>query len=167
MINMKTAILTLSDKGHHGQREDLSGPAIADFMTGMGAVIVARDILPDEIEVIEQKLVYYCDELKVDLVLTTGGTGFSPRDFTPEATKRVIEREVPGIAEAMRHESLKITPHAMLSRAASGIRGRTLIVNLPGSPKACKECLETIRPALHHGIEVLCDQAEECATPSP
>ncbi len=161
---MKTAILILSDKGHHGEREDKSGPAIADFLGNMGAEIVAQDILPDEIDQIRDRLKYYCDIMNVDLVLTSGGTGFSPRDFTPEATKMVIDREVPGLSEAMRQESLKITPRAMLSRAVSGIRNRTLIINLPGSPKACIECLETIKPALPHAVEVLCGNAEDCAT---
>ena len=161
---MKTAILILSDKGHHGEREDKSGPAIADFLNGIGAEIIAQDILPDEIDQIEERLKYYSDIMNVDLVLTSGGTGFSPRDYTPEATKKVIDRDAPGIAEAMRQESLKITPHAMLSRAVSGIRNKTLIINLPGSPKACVECLETIKRALPHAIEVLCGSAEECAT---
>jgi len=161
---MKTAILILSDKGHHGEREDKSGPAIKDFLSDMGAKIVAQDILPDEIDQISDRLKYYSDIMNVDLVITSGGTGFSPRDYTPEATKKVIDRDVPGMAEAMRQESLKVTPHAMLSRAVCGIRNKTLIVNLPGSPKACIECLETIKPALPHAIEVLCGNAEECAT---
>lgn len=161
---MKIVILTLSDRGHRGEREDKSGPAIAEFMLNMGAEIIAQDILPDDEDAIADKLTYYADELQADLVLTTGGTGFSPRDVTPEATKKIIDREVPGFAEAMRQESLKITPHAMLSRAASGIRGRTLIINLPGSPKACRECLETIKPAIPHGLEVLRGQVDSCAT---
>lgn len=160
---MKTAVLTLSDRGYRGERADKSGPVIADFMKSMGAEIVAKDILPDDAEMIAERLKYYADELKLDLVLTTGGTGFSPRDVTPEATKLVIDRDAPGIAEAMRHESLKVTPHAMLSRAVSGIRGKTLIINLPGSPKACFECLEVIKPALTHSIELLRGQVDSCA----
>lgn len=160
---MKIAILTLSDRSARGEREDKSGPVIAEFMRLMDAEIAAQDILPDEVDLIAAQLAFYADELQLDLVLTTGGTGFSPRDFTPEATKEVIERDVPGIAEAMRHESLKITPHAMLSRATSGIRGKTLIINLPGSPKACLECLETIKPALRHGVEVLRGEVDSCA----
>jgi molybdenum cofactor synthesis domain-containing protein len=132
---------------------------------GAGRRVEARDIVPYVFGDIEAWLRYYCDELVVDLVLTTGGTGLGPRDITPEATRRVIHREAPGFAEAMRAASLRVTPHAMLSRAASGIRGRTLIVNLPGSPRGARENLEAILPALPHGLEKLRGDEGECAAP--
>lgn len=124
---------------------------------------MAYEIVADEQNILEDKMKEYADEKRLDLVFTTGGTGFAPRDVTPEATRAVVERLVPGIGEAMRWESLKITPKAMLSRAVAGIRGSTLIVNLPGSPKAVRECLEVILPALPHGIEILKGEAGECA----
>jgi molybdenum cofactor synthesis domain-containing protein len=165
MKEYRVAILTVSDKGSRGEREDLSGLAVEEAVLDRGWRVEARDIVPDEPGDIEAKLRYYCDELGVDLVLTTGGTGLSPRDVTPEATRRVIEREAPGFAEAMRTASLQVTPHAMLSRAVSGIRASTLIVNLPGSPRAARENLEVILPALPHGLEKLCGDEGECATP--
>lgn len=162
---MKIAILTISDKGALGEREDLSGPVIAEEVTEIGGEVVVRDILPDERDQISERLRYYADELGVELVLTTGGTGFSPRDWTPEATLDVADRQAPGLAEAMRQESLKITPRAMLSRAVAVIRGCTLIVNLPGSPKAVRENLQTIKPSLPHAIEILTGAGGECAVP--
>ncbi|HHW07188.1 MAG TPA: molybdopterin adenylyltransferase [Clostridia bacterium] len=156
-------IITVSDKGSQGQREDKAGPAIKALVEEKGWQVTATTIIPDEQKVIEAKLIEYADELGVDVIFTTGGTGFSPRDVTPEATLAVIERQAPGIAEAMRWESLKITPMAMLSRAAAGIRGKTVIVNLPGSPKAVKECLAVILPALAHGVEILQGVTGECA----
>jgi molybdopterin adenylyltransferase len=164
MNRFKVAILTVSDKGYRGEREDLSGRAVQEAIVEKGWQIAARSIVPDDLEKIAAKLMLYCDEMDVDLVLTTGGTGLSPRDLTPEATRQVMEREAPGFAEAMRAASLDITPHAMLSRAASGMRGSTLIINLPGSPRAVRENLEVILPALPHALEKLRGGQSECAT---
>ncbi len=155
-FDIRTGILTVSDRGYRGEYQDLSGPAIRDLVTErLGAVVELEAIVPDQRQIIAGTLLVWADEVGLDLVLTTGGTGFAPRDVTPEATRDVIEREAPGLAEAMRAASLAITPHAMLSRAVAGIRGRTLIINLPGSPKAVRENLETILPALPHAIELL------------
>ncbi len=165
MKKFRVAILTVSDKGSRGEREDLSGLAVEQEVLRMGWLVVARDVVPDEAGDVEMKLRSYCDELGADLVLTTGGTGLSPRDVTPEATLRVIDRKAPGFAEAMRAASQRVTPHAMLSRAVSGIRGSTLIINLPGSPRGAKENLEVILPALPHGLEKLRGDEGECATP--
>jgi molybdopterin adenylyltransferase len=161
---IKTAILTMSDKGSRGERIDGTGPAITAELEGKGFIISYYKMIPDEKSEIESELIYLCDELKVDLILTNGGTGFSQRDVTPEATKNVIEKNVPGIGEAMRMKSLAITPKAMLSRSTSGIRGKTLIINLPGSPKAAVENLGFILSAIPHGIEILKGEASECAT---
>lgn len=160
---IRTAVLTMSDKGSRGEREDLTGPAIIEMIKDSGFEIVHYKVIPDDFDTIVKELLYLCDDRKVELVLTNGGTGFSQRDVTPEATMKVVERNVPGIPEAMRLKSLQITPKAMLSRAASGIRGGTLIVNLPGSPKAAKENLEFILPALPHGIDILTGRDSECA----
>jgi len=158
-------ILTISDKGSRGERQDKSGEAIREVLTGMGVSIVNYDMVPDEKHVIVEKLVEWADKDNVDVVVTTGGTGLTTRDVTPEATLAVVDRIVPGFAEAMRAESLKKTPHAMLSRAVVGTRGRCLIVNLPGSPKAVRECLEVVLPALPHAVETLKGQAGECGAP--
>jgi molybdenum cofactor synthesis domain-containing protein len=155
------AILTLSDKGSKGQREDKSGPIIAEMLKGLGEV-KHYDILPDERDLIRDRLLEYAN--KVDLIITTGGTGLSPRDVTPEATLDVIEREIPGIVEAMRMEGLKKTNRAMLSRAVAGVRGRTLIINLPGSPTAVKENLEVIIDVIPHAIEKIKGDTKECGT---
>ena len=164
MRKYRVAVLTVSDKGSRGERDDLSGQAVEEAVLELGMSVETRDIVPDELEEIESALKRYSDELGVDLVLTTGGTGLSPRDLTPEATRRVIEKEAPGFSEAMRAASLQVTPHAMLSRAVAGIRASTLIVNLPGSPRAARENLEVILPALPHGLEKLCGDEDECAT---
>lgn len=155
-LGIRVGILTVSDRGSRGEYRDLSGPAIRDrVVQALGAEVEVVSIVPDEQEVIAATLRSWADEAALDLVLTTGGTGFAPRDVTPEATRAVIDREAPGLAEAMRAASLRITPHAMLSRAVAGIRGTTLIVNLPGSLKAVLENLETILPALPHAVELL------------
>lgn len=154
------AILTLSDKGSKGEREDTSGPTIERLMKKIDAKIVSSDILPDEKALIKKKLLSLCG--KVDLILTTGGTGLSPRDVTPEATLEVIRQEIPGIAEAMRMEGLNKTSRAMLSRAVAGVRGKTLIINLPGSPKAVKENLSVILDCLPHAIEKIQGCQKEC-----
>ncbi len=158
----KTAVITLSDKGYAGEREDKSGPLIKEIVEAEGYEVACMVLLPDDQKMIEEKLIRLCDEEKMDLILTTGGTGFSPRDCTPEATMAVAHRNAPGIAEAMRYASLQITPRAMLSRSASVIRGETLIVNLPGSPKAVKENLECILPSLPHGLEIMKGLTGEC-----
>lgn len=161
----RCAIITLSDKGARGEREDVSGQVIADMVAAAGYQVVSRQLLSDDRQGLTDALVDLCDNRRADLILTTGGTGFSQRDNAPEATMAAVERPVPGIAEAMRLHSLQITPRGMLSRAASGIRGYTLIVNLPGSPKAVRENLEYILPALEHGIAILVGDASECAAP--
>jgi molybdopterin adenylyltransferase len=149
-------ILTASDRASRGEYADLSGPALRKLIEGeLKAKVLVMTVVPDDRTTIRDTLVEWADDRNLDLILTTGGTGFSPRDITPEATGDVIERDAPGFAEAMRAASLQITPHAMLSRARAGIRGRTLIVNLPGSPKAAVENLQTVLPAIPHGIELL------------
>jgi molybdopterin adenylyltransferase len=155
------AVLTMSDKGSKGKREDLSGPLIKDMLKSIDAEVKHYDILPDEKELIKEKLIKYSKE--VDLIITTGGTGLSPRDVTPEATLEVIDRQVPGIAEAMRSEGLKKTSRAMLSRAVTGVKGRSLIINLPGSPKAVKENLAVILDVIPHAIEKIKGDTKECA----
>ena len=149
------AVITISDKGWRGEREDTSGPAVAKMLTENGFQVVRTKMLPDEKDMIEEELKYCADELKIHLVMTTGGTGFSQRDITPEATLAVVERETWGIPEAMRWASLQITPRGCLSRSAAGIRGKTLIVNLPGSEKAAKENLAAVLEALLHGMDML------------
>lgn len=161
----RVAIVTSSDKGYVGEREDKSGKVIKDIVEEKGFKVEKYIVLPDEKELLSKEFIYLCDELKVDLILSTGGTGFSKRDVTPEATRMVMEREVPGICEAIRYFSLQITKRAMLSRAVSGIRKDTLIVNLPGSPKACKEALDFVLDDIKHGIDVLKGVSKECARP--
>jgi molybdopterin adenylyltransferase len=158
----KVAILTISDRGSKGEREDSSGPLIQDMVKDLPAEVVHYEIIPDEKDEIIKSLKKSADHLKADLILTTGGTGLSPRDVTPDATLKVIEKEVPGFSEAMRAESLKKTPHAMISRAIVGIRGSSLIVNLPGSPKSVRENLSVILPALPHALSKLKGDPSEC-----
>ena len=150
---MKAAVLTISDT--RNEDEDPSGDLLIGLLTEFGATVMNRVVIKDDKEVIESKLIELCDSGGVALILTTGGTGFSPRDNTPEATKAVIEREAPGIAEAMRRETAEKTPMAMLSRGVCGIRGKTLIINLPGSPKAVAECFHVVRPVLKHAVQLI------------
>ena len=158
---MRIAVLTVSDRCARGETEDKSGPLISEILAPCGETALYRCV-PDEQPQIEAALTEMCDALKADVVFTTGGTGFAPRDVTPEATKAVVEKEVPGIPEAIRAESLKITPKAMLSRATAGIRGKTLIVNLPGSPKAVRESLAVVIPVLDHALETLSGATLSC-----
>ena len=155
MEPIRAGVVTVSDKGYAGEREDASGPLLADLLREMGAEVVRQTIVPDERAEIERVLTALADEVRVDLVITTGGTGPAPRDVTPEATRAVTEREVPGLAEVLRFEGYRQTPLAVISRGVAGIRGRTLIVNLPGSPKAVREGMETLIPVLPHAIQML------------
>jgi len=152
---IRSVIITVSDKGSKGEREDKSGQVIKEMITEIDGDIVDYKIIPDERAIIKEEMKIIADSDKADLVLTTGGTGFAERDITPEATAEIIEKEVPGIPEKMRMDTVKITPMAALSRAKAGIRGKTLIVNLPGSPKAVRECLESIIDILPHGVDIL------------
>jgi molybdopterin adenylyltransferase len=154
-VAIRTAVLTVSDRSYRGERPDRSGPALQQYIEQKGWKLTLSSIVPDEIEEIQLTLHDWCYSGAVDLILTTGGTGFAPRDITPEATLAIIQRQAPGLAERMRAESLKVTPHAMLSRATAGILERTLIVNLPGSPKAAVENLEIIADVIPHAIELL------------
>ncbi len=151
----KAAVITVSDKGARGERVDTSGPAVREMLLAEGYDVVYTALVPDEREQIKEELIRCADDTGCALVITTGGTGFSPRDITPEATLEVLERLTPGIPEAMRAESMKITPHGCLSRETAGIRGRTLIVNLPGSEKAARENLAAVLRPLRHGIDML------------
>lgn len=159
MLNI--AILTISDKGSKGQRQDRSGEVIRGMLSRIESNIIKYEVVPDEREVIAGKLIEWADGGGVDVILTTGGTGLARRDITPEATLSVIDRNVPGFAEAMRARSLEKTPMAVLSRAVSGLRGECLIINLPGSPKAVRECLEVILPAIPHAVEIIKGEVTE------
>lgn len=152
---IRFGILTVSDRSSKGERPDTSGPVLHELVLSQGWEVVKQEIVPDEKEILCEKMITWVDIENLDVILTTGGTGFSPRDITPEATRTVIEREAPGIAEAMRSFSLQITPHAMLSRATAGIRASTLIVNLPGSPKAARENFQAIQMVLEHAVQLL------------
>ena len=156
-MTLRFGILTLSDRSSRGERADSSGPALARLIEAQGWYVAKQSILPDEESAIREILVNWADGAELDVILTTGGTGFSPRDVTPEATRAVIEREAPGLAEAMRAASLKITSHAMLSRIVTGIRKKTLIINLPGSPKGAVENLQVVLPVLSHAVLLLQD----------
>ena len=154
-MQIRCGILTISDRSWRGERPDESGPALEELISGEGWIVLHQEIIPDEMEILRATLINWSEAGDVDVILTTGGTGFSPRDITPEATLAVVERAAPGLAEAMRARSLQVTPHAMLSRATAGIRGRTLIVNLPGSPRAAVENLRVILPVMPHAIDLL------------
>jgi len=165
-MSYTAAVITMSDKGSKGERKDTAGPALCEMLEKDGWEILYKNIIPDDFETIKKELIVCCDEKKIVLVVTTGGTGFSKRDITPEATKAVIEREAPGIPEAMRLESLKVTSTGCLSRATAGLRGDTLIINCPGSEKAARECLGAVLPAIKHGVDILRGDAAECAAPA-
>lgn len=158
---IRVGVIAVSDRASRGEMEEKSGQVIKDMVKGMDGEPVAYRLIPDEVESIREELIRMCDDLELDLIITTGGTGLGPRDVTPDATLQVIEREVPGISEAMRAESLKKTPHALLSRAVAGTRRESLIINLPGNPRAVEECLNVILPALPHAIQVLKGEATE------
>jgi molybdopterin adenylyltransferase len=163
-MGFRAFIITVSDRGSRGERVDESGPAVEGVLREMGMEIVDRRIIPDEKEMIRRTLLECSDGGRADLIVTTGGTGVSPRDVTPDATREVIDREIPGMAEEMRRRSAAVTPHAMISRALVGIRGRTLIINLPGSPKGARENLSVLLPALPHAIEKIRGDDSECAS---
>ena len=163
-MSYTAAVITVSDKGARGERVDTSGPNLCEILKNKGFDVVYTNIVPDEMEDIKAELIQCCDEKKVALVLTTGGTGFSPRDITPEATLQVVERRTPGIPEAMRAESMRITPKGCLSRSEAGIRGRTLIINLPGSKKASEENILAVIDAVEHGLKMLMSKGSaDCA----
>jgi molybdenum cofactor synthesis domain-containing protein len=159
-MSLRFGILTVSDRSARGERQDLSGPALKELILAQGWQVERTAVLADDLEALRMTLATWADGGGLEVILTTGGTGFATRDVTPEATRDVIEREAPGLAEAMRFESLKVTPHAMLSRALAGIRGNVLIINLPGSPKAALENLRVILPVLPHAVELLHDHPD-------
>lgn len=159
---MKAGVLTLSDKGSKGQRQDKSGEIVQNILRDLKITVERYEIIPDEMDLIRDMIISWADELCLDLIVTTGGTGLSPRDVTPEATLAVIDKRVPGMEEVMRKRSLETTPHAMISRAVVGVRKRTLIINLPGSPSGAKECLESVAPALTHALKKLSGDMTDC-----
>ncbi len=154
-MRLRVGILTISDRAARGERPDASGPALAQLITGQGWEVPRRSVLPDDLALLRETLISWSEQDDLDIILTCGGTGFSPRDVTPEATRAAIEREAPGLAEAMRAASSSKSPHAMLSRAVAGIRSRTIIINLPGSPRAAIENLQVVLPALEHAVKLL------------
>ncbi|MHB8223080.1 MAG: MogA/MoaB family molybdenum cofactor biosynthesis protein [Desulfurivibrionaceae bacterium] len=164
MTSYTGGILTISDKGSRGEREDTSGPQLRKMLDEQGYSVVAYAVVPDEVAIIEETLRAWADEKKIDLILSTGGTGVSPSDLTPEATRAVLDREIPGIGEAMRLASLQKTPNAILSRGIAGIRKQSLIINLPGSKKAARENLEAVLPALQHGIYKIKGGTKDCGS---
>jgi len=163
-LAINAGVVTISDKGSRGEREDKSGQEVVSMLKDIGVIITCTMIIPDEKDKIKDVLIDCADKMKLDLIITTGGTGVSPRDLTPDATHEIIDKEVPGMAEAMRRASAAVTPHAMISRAVVGIRNRSLIVNLPGSPKAVRENLTVILPALKHAVEKIRGDDAECAS---
>jgi molybdenum cofactor synthesis domain-containing protein len=162
---IRTGIITVSDRSSQGIRKDSSGPALATMLVDADIEVCKSLVIPDEKDQIKEAIIKYADVENFDLILTTGGTGVSPRDVTPDATLEVIDKQIPGMAEAMRHQSMQITPYAIISRAIAGIRGRCLIVNLPGSPKGAQENLAIILPALKHAIEKIKGDDAECGSP--
>ncbi len=162
---IRAGIITVSDRSSQGIREDAGGPVLAAVLADAKIEVCKSLIIPDEKSEIKDAIIKFADKEKLDLILTTGGTGVSPRDVTPDATGEVIDKQIPGMAEAMRHQSMNITPYAMISRAIAGIRGRCLIINLPGSPKGAKENLAIILPALKHAVEKIKGDDTECASP--
>jgi len=163
MFNL--GILTISDKGWRGQRYDESGRTIKDSLSSLDTIVVKYEVIPDEKDVIAGKLAEWADEGSMDIILTTGGTGLGPRDVTPEATLSIVDKVVPGLTEAMRAETFAVTPSAILSRAVAGVRGKCLIINLPGSPKAVRECLEVILPVIPHAVEIIKGEVTEHTAP--
>jgi molybdopterin adenylyltransferase len=159
-MSIRFGILTVSDRSAAGQRADASGPALEQIIFARGWQVVNREIVPDDQATIQRALVFWVESHNIDVILTTGGTGFSPRDVTPEATLAVVERQAPGMAEAMRAASLQVTPYAMLSRASVGIRGKTIIINLPGSPKGAVENLQVLLPVIPHAVQLLSEDAQ-------
>jgi len=162
---LTVGVITISDKGSTGERQDTSGPAIQELLEPLPADIKCYEVIPDDPALISGRLIHFADTLRLDLIVTTGGTGVGVRDFTTEATRAVIDKEIPGMAEVMRTESLKKTPHAMISRAVVGVRGQSLIVNLPGSPKAVRENLMAILPAIPHAVAKIKGAQEDCGQP--
>ena len=159
-MTLRFGILTSSDRSSRGERPDLSGPALAELVTSQGWTVSHTAIVPDDLDALRETLSTWADSGEMDIILTTGGTGFAPRDVTPEATSLVLDRQAPGLAEAMRQESRKVTPYAMLSRAVTGMRGKVLIINLPGSPKAAVENLQVVLPVLAHAVELLKEEPD-------
>lgn len=160
---MNVAILTLSDRGARGERADASGPALVQWLSERGVTVVQTEVIPDDEAAIAEKLTAWADSGAIQLIVTTGGTGVSPRDVTPDATLKVIDRVLPGFGEVMRQKSLEKTPHAMISRAVAGIRGEVLIINVPGSPRGAVENLAAVWPAVPHAVEKICGDQGECA----
>lgn len=163
---LKAGILTASDRSHRGEREDKSGLLLRDFVANISAEVVAYHVLPDEKEKIKKMLIHMADAFYCDLILTTGGTGLAPRDVTPEATREILDREIPGIAEAIRSAGMQTKATAMLSRGLAGVRGRTLVINLPGSPKAVEDSFQILRPILIHAIQLIQGEVSDCQSSS-
>ncbi|MFA6412300.1 MAG: MogA/MoaB family molybdenum cofactor biosynthesis protein [Syntrophales bacterium] len=161
---IRAAVITVSDKGSRGEREDLSGPEAVRLLEGQGIEVACTLVVPDEPDEIKAALIDCTDRQGLDLIITTGGTGVTPRDVTPDATREVLEKEIPGMAEAMRRASMAKTPHAMISRALAGLRGKTLIINLPGSPKGVRENLAVVLPAIPHAVEKIQGSDTDCAS---